>query len=67
MLRLSSYIFSNGSGKWNKLISISLYDQICLKCLKLEDAYHFVIECSLVKNHQKQIYSWHPLCMTQYA
>ena len=47
-------IFQNiETGRWYKSISIPYNDRKCIVCDKLDDEYHFVIECTLLHDLRK--------------
>ena len=46
-LRLSSHRLSIETGRWNRPQSTPLNERICTVCTLLEDAYHFLLECTL--------------------
>ena len=47
-LRLSSHRLQIEAGRWVKPVRTPINDRKCLVCDKLEDEYHFVVECSII-------------------
>lgn len=45
-LRVSSHRLAIEAGRWTRPNRIPLDDRKCLECNKLEDEFHFIIECS---------------------
>ena len=59
-LRMSSHRLKV-DGRWQKPTAISFNERKCTLCLKLEDEFHFLLECSLYKdlrNKYVKKYSW---------
>ena len=46
-LRMSSHRLEVESGRWVKPNAVPFDERKCVVCQKLEDEYHFVLECSL--------------------
>jgi len=42
---MSSHMIFIETGKWRKPVSVPIDDRKCIACKKLEDEYHFVLEC----------------------
>ena len=63
-LRLSSHRLRIETGRWNKPVSTPFHERICIICSKLEDEYHFLLECpaynTLRSQYIKQYYYKHP-------
>ena len=60
-LRMSSHRSKVETGRWQKPTAISFNERKCTLCLKLEDEFHFLLECSLYKdlrNKYVKKYSW---------
>ena len=67
-LRTSSNYLAIETGRWHKPISIP-YDRKCVVCDKLDDEYHFVIECTLLYDLRKlyiDSYYWETPCMFKF-
>ena len=46
-LRISSHRLRIESGRWSKPNPTPVEQRLCIVCNRLEDEYHFVIECNL--------------------
>ena len=60
-LRLSSHRLFIETGRWHKPESIPINERKCIICNKLEDEYHFVLECISYNDLRKQflpVYYW---------
>ena len=58
---MSSHRSKVETGRWQKPTAISFNERKCTLCLKLEDEFHFLLECSLYKdlrNKYVKKYSW---------
>jgi len=44
-LRMSSHRLFIETGRWCEPVSVPIDDGKCLACNKLEDEYHFILEC----------------------
>lgn len=53
-LLLSSHNLSIETGRWHRPNCIPRQDRKCITCNKLEDEYHFVIECNLYTELRKR-------------
>ena len=65
-LRTSSHHLAIETGRWQKPISIPYNDRKCIVCDKLDDEYHFVIECTLLHDLRKLYidnHYWETPCM----
>jgi len=51
---VSSHNLQVESGRWHRPTSIPLEDRKCTFCDKLEDEFHFILECSLYHDVRKQ-------------
>jgi len=47
-IRTSSHHLAIETRRWHKPISLPYNDRKCIVCDKLDDEYHFVIECTLL-------------------
>ena len=52
-LRVSSHRLYVETGRWNKPTSIPFDERKCLFCNRLEDEYHFVMECKVLVELRK--------------
>ena len=63
-LLTSSHRLRVESGRWERPTPQPRHQRLCRYCQKLDDEYHFVIECNLVKSLRKNLipkYYWnHP-------
>ena len=60
-LRVSSHRLAIESGRWHKANIIPLNERKCQYCNKLEDEFHFVLECPLYNDFRKNLikrYYW---------
>ena len=55
-LRTSSHHLAIETERWHNPISIPYNDRKCIVCDKLDDEYHFVIECTLLHKYKKIIH-----------
>ena len=53
-LRVSSHRLIVESGRWHKPISIPYNERKCTNCQKIDDEYHFILECSLLTDLRKR-------------
>ena len=53
-LRVSSHRLLIEAGRWVRPNNIPLDDRKCMICNKLEDEFHFIIECSIYTDLRKQ-------------
>ena len=53
-LRVTSHKLLIEAGRWVKPVKIPVDDRKCAICNKLEDEYHFVLECSIYVDLRKQ-------------
>ena len=51
---MSSHRLKVGTGRWQKPSAISFNERTCTLCLKLEDEFHFLLECPLYKDLRKK-------------
>ena len=58
-LRLSSHRLKIETGRWHNPISIPVDQRKCEYCNKLEDEYHFLLECPLYETVRKQYINQH--------
>ena len=56
-LRMSSHRLEIESGRWVKPNAVPFDERKCVVCQKLEDEYHFVLECSLYSELRKKFIS----------
>ena len=56
-LRMSSHRLEIEASRWARTIRIPIYERKCSTCGKLEDEYHFVIECVLYLDLKKRYIS----------
>ena len=56
-LRTSSHRLAIEAGRWTRPNRTPINQRICLTCEKIEDEYHFVIECILYQDLRKQYIS----------
>ena len=56
-LRMSSHRLEVESGRWVKPNAVPFDERKCVVCQKLEDEYHFVLECSLYSELRKKFIS----------
>lgn len=63
-LRVSSHRLAVESGRWRKPVRVPVEERICPFCNVLEDEYHFVLECIMLKDlrvmYIKKYYWNHP-------
>jgi len=52
-LRMSSHRLKVETGRWQKPTAIPFNERKCTVCLKLEDEFHFLLECPLYKDLRK--------------
>lgn len=53
-LILSSHNLCIETGRWHRPHSIPREDRLCITCNKLEDEYHFLVECNLYNDLRKR-------------
>ena len=53
-IRVSSHRLEIEMGRWARPERIEFYDRRCKLCNKLEDEFHFVLECPLYDDFRKQ-------------
>jgi len=51
---MSSHRLKVETGRWQKPSAISFNERKCTLCLKLEDEFHFLLECPLYKDLRKK-------------
>jgi len=52
---MSSHRLFIETGRWRKPVSVPIQDRKCIVCNKLEDEYHFVLECIHYSDLRKQL------------
>ena len=52
-LRLSSHRLEGETGRWARPIAIPFSERVCNVCNKLEDEFHFVLECPIYLDIRK--------------
>ena len=52
-LRLSTHRLAIETGRWNKPTRIPLDERKCQVCNRLEDEFHFILECQLFQEYRK--------------
>jgi len=52
-LRVSAHRLEVETGRWHKPRAIPYPDRKCIACNKLEDEFHFMLECPLYKDIRK--------------
>ena len=60
-LRMSSHRLTVDTGRWQKPSAIPFNERACILCLKLEDEFHFILECPFYKAVRKKYvkkYCW---------
>ncbi len=68
-LRTSGHRLKIETGCWNKPLPIKFEERKCAKCEKLDDEYHFVIECQIHSTLRKKYipnYYWRRPSMSKY-
>jgi len=53
-LRVSSHRLIIESGRWHKPIATPYNERKCTHCQKIDDEYHFILECSLLNDLRKK-------------
>ena len=51
---MSSHRLKVETGRWQKPTAIPFNERKCTLCLKLEDEFHFLLECPLFKDLRKK-------------
>ena len=51
---MSSHRLKVETGRWQQPIAIAFNERKCTLCLKLEDEFHFLLECPLYKDLRKK-------------
>ena len=53
---MSSHRLFIETGRWRKPVSVPIDDRKCIACDKLEDEYHFVLECIHYSDLRNSLY-----------